>query len=81
VSDHSTSGHGDGEPGHGNSPAAWIAVTIMLIAVAGGTLAFWFNVPWLVWAFAGLVVVGAIVGGVLGKLGYGVRGRTAKAHD
>ena len=56
---------------------------IMLIAIAGGTFAFWFNVPWLVWAFAGLVIVGAIVGGILAKLGYGVRGPrwSAKAHD
>ena len=76
------SDHSDNDPGHGNSPAAWVAVTIMLIAFAGGTLAFWFDVPWLVWAFAGLIVVGAIVGGILAKLGYGVRGRVAaRAHD
>ena len=62
------------EPGEGNSPAAWIAVIIMLVAIAGGTLAFWFDVPWLVWTFAGLVIVGAIVGGILRKLGYGVNG-------
>ncbi len=62
------------EPGEGNSPAAWVAVIIMLAAIAGGTFAFWFDVPWLVWTCAGLVVVGAIVGGILSKLGYGVRG-------
>ena len=77
------SDHHSTDPGHGNSPAAWVAVIIMLIAIAGGTFAFWFNVPWLVWAFAGLVIVGAIVGGILAKLGYGVRGPrwSAKAHD
>ena len=64
----------ENEPGEGNSPAAWVAVIIMLVAIAGGTLAFWFNVPWLVWSFAGLVVVGAIVGAILSKLGYGVKG-------
>ena len=68
------SDHTADEPGHGNSPAAWVAVTIMLVAVAGGTIAFWFELPWLVWAFAGLLVVGLIVGGVLAKLGYGVKG-------
>ncbi|MEO6532188.1 MAG: DUF6704 family protein [Pseudolysinimonas sp.] len=62
------------EPGEGNSPAAWVAVIIMLAAIAGGALAFWFDVPWLVWSFAGLVVVGALVGGILSKLGYGVKG-------
>ena len=64
----------ENEPGHGNSPAAWVAVTIMLVAFAGGTLAFWFDIAWLVWAFAGLLVVGVIVGLVLSKLGYGVKG-------
>ena len=71
------------EPGEGNSPAAWVAVIIMLVAIAGGTFAFWFDVPWLVWTFAGLVVVGALVGAILSKLGYGVKGPryAPKAHS
>jgi membrane protein YdbS with pleckstrin-like domain len=71
------------DPGHGNSPAAWTAVIIMLIAFAIGTLAFWFDLPWLVWASAGLLVVGALTGLVLSKLGYGVRGPRyqPKAHN
>lgn len=73
----------DTDPGHGNSPAAWTAVVIMLVAFAIGTLAFWFNIAWLVFASAGLVVVGLIVGQVLRKLGYGVGGDklTAEPHN
>jgi len=71
------------DPGHGNSPAAWVAVTIMLTAFAIGTFAFWFEVVWLVWASAALLVVGLLVGVVLAKLGYGVKGPKylPKAHS
>ena len=71
------------EPGHGNSPAAWTAVVIMLVGIAGGTLAFWLDVAWLVWASAGVVLLGLIVGVVLAKAGYGVGGErvTPKKHD
>ena len=75
------------EPGHGNSPAAWTAVIIMLLATVIGTFAFWFSangadLQWLVWASVGLLLLGAIVGGVLAKLGYGVNGPkyAPKAH-
>lgn len=71
------------DPGHGNSPAAWTAVTIMLVAFAVGTVAFWFDLPWLVVTAAVFVLVGVIVGWVMSKLGYGVAGPryTPKAHD
>jgi hypothetical protein len=62
------------DPGHGHSPAAWTAVIIMLAAVTIGTFAFWFDLVWLVWVSVGLVVVGAIVGWILAKAGYGVAG-------
>jgi len=73
----------DTDPGHGNSPAAWTAVVIMLVAFTIGTLAFWFNIAWLVFASAGLVIVGLIVGQVLKRMGYGVGGDklTAKPHN
>ena len=75
--------HDDNDPGHGNSPAAWTAVIIMLVAFAIGTLAFWFDQPVIVWASAGLLIVGAITGGVLAKMGYGVGGSrwSPKVHD
>lgn len=62
------------DPGHGNSPAAWTAVIIMLVAFTIGTVAFFFSIAWLVWASAVLVVIGLIVGVVLARLGYGVEG-------
>ena len=70
------------EPGHGHSPAAWTAVTIMLIAFAIGTVAFWLDLAWLVWASAGLLAIGALVGWILAKAGYGVNGAkyVAKEH-
>ncbi|MER3390129.1 MAG: HGxxPAAW family protein [Microcella sp.] len=62
------------EPGHGHSPAAWTAVTIMLVGFTIGTIAFFFSVAWVVWASAGLVLLGWIIGGVMAKAGYGVQG-------
>lgn len=66
--------HDNSDPGHGNSPAAWTAVIIMLVAFTIGTVAFFFSIAWLVWASAGLVLVGLLVGVVLARLGYGVGG-------
>ncbi|MFV0320470.1 MAG: DUF6704 family protein [Microbacterium sp.] len=70
------------DPGHGNSPAAWTAVIIMLAAFVTGAVAFYFDVVWLVWASAGLLVAGAIVGWIMAKAGYGVAGPKyqAKGH-
>lgn len=71
-----------GDPGHGHSPAAWTAVIIMLVAISIGTTAFFFDLPWLVWASAVLALVGAIVGWALAKAGYGAYGDkyVAKEH-
>ena len=71
------------DPGHGDSPAAWTAVTIMLIGFSIGTVAFFFAIEWLVWASAALVLVGWAVGGLMAKAGYGVKGPkfTPKAHS
>jgi hydrogenase-4 membrane subunit HyfE len=70
------------DPGHGHSPAAWTSVTIMLIAVTIGTVAFFLDLQWLVWASAVVLVIGLIVGWVLSRAGYGVGGDkvTPKAH-
>jgi hypothetical protein len=75
--------HDDNDPGEGHSPAAWIAVIIMLVAIAVGTVAFFLDQPAIVWASVVLLIVGAIVGWALAKAGYGVGGDrwTPKAHD
>lgn len=65
----------ENEPGHGHSVAAWTSVIVMLVAVTGGTIAFWFAIVWLVWAFVGLLVVGALLWVVLSRFGFG-----EKAH-
>ena len=62
------------EPSEGNSPAAWTAVIIMLVAFAIGTLAFCFDLPVIVWASAVLAVLGLLTGVVMSRLGYGVYG-------
>lgn len=72
-----------GDPGHGDSPAAWTAVIVMLIGIAVGTVAFFLHQAWLVWICAGIVVLGALLGFILAKAGYGVNGPkfTPKTHD
>ena len=71
------------EPGEGNSPAAWTAVAIMLIAVIAGVVFFWLDMPLFVAASVGLLVLGLIVGWAMSKAGYGVNGPkyTPKAHN
>lgn len=75
MSDHNS------EPGEGNSPAAWTAVIIMLVAFAIGTIAFFFAQAAIVWAAVGLLIVGLVVGLVLSRLGYGVHGAKYASKD
>jgi len=76
VSDETT------EPGHGNSPASWAAVIVMLVGFTVGTIAFIFDQPIVVWASVGIVLLGLVVGAVLKRLGYGVGGSrvVSKGH-
>lgn len=71
------------ELGHGDSPAAWTAVIVMLLGIAAGTVAFFFHQPLLVWICVGVVALGALLGIILAKAGYGVNGPkyTPKPHD
>ena len=62
------------ELGEGHSPAAWTAVIVALVGVAIGTVAFFFEIEWVVWAAAGLTLIGFLAGFILSRMGYGVRG-------
>lgn len=62
------------DPGHGHSPAAWTAVIIMLLGITLGTVFFCLEMPTLVWASVALVPIGVIVGWILARAGYGVKG-------
>jgi multisubunit Na+/H+ antiporter MnhG subunit len=70
------------DPGEGHSPAAWTAVVIMLIAFAAGTLFFALDMPVLVWVSLVVLIAGPVVGFIMAKAGYGVKGPkyTPKAH-
>lgn len=65
---------------HGHSTAAWATVLIVIIAFSIGTVFFWLDNAPLVWASAGLAVLGPVVGLVLKRAGYGVGGQHTKTH-
>ena len=72
-----------GDPGHGDSPAAWTAVIIMLIGISAGAVFFFLHNAPMVWVSAGVAVLGLIIGFILAKAGYGVKGPKfrPKAHE
>jgi len=51
----------------------------MIVAFGIGTIAFWLAIVPLVWAAAGLLVVGALVGLILKAAGFGVGGDRLKS--
>ena len=72
--------HNNTDPGHGNSVASWTTVTVILVAFTVGTLFFFLDNAAMVWASAGLAVLGLAIGWVLKRAGYGVGGKHTKAH-
>ncbi|MCS5720401.1 hypothetical protein N1028_08695 [Herbiconiux sp. CPCC 203407] len=66
--------HEEDELGEGHSLAAWTGVIVSLVGIAIGTVAFFFDVQWLVWAAAGLTLLGFLLGFILSRAGYGVNG-------
>ena len=58
---------------HGNSPAAWTAVTIVLVAFTVGAIAMVLGPNWvLFWISVAIAVLGALTGKVMQLLGFGV---------
>lgn len=56
---------------HGNTPAAWTAVIIMMVAFVVGTLGVMVAAPVVFWVGVALFVIGAIVGKVMSMMGLG----------
>ncbi|MBI1377498.1 MAG: hypothetical protein GC157_08460 [Frankiales bacterium] len=64
---------------HGNTPAAWTAVTIIMIAFVIGAIAVLTDNWTLFWIGAvGLAVVGAVVGKVMSMAGLGKQAESAE---
>ena len=66
--------------GHGNSPAAWTCVTVMLVGTIIGCVAFLIgeSATILFWIGVGVIIVGLIVGVAMKAVGYGVGGSKLK---
>ncbi|MGC5075922.1 DUF6704 family protein [Agrococcus sp. DT81.2] len=59
------------DPGHGHSRAAWVSVLVMIAAFTFGTLFFFLDMPTLVWASAGLLLIGMVLWPILNRAGFG----------
>jgi len=59
------------ESHHGNTPAAWTAVVIMMVAFLIGTIGVVIAKPVVFWIGVALIAVGAIVGKVMAMMGLG----------
>ena len=64
--------------GHGNTPAAWTCVLIMI--VGGGVSSVAYIAASMLWFIVGLGImgVGLVVGWIMKKMGYGVNGSKLK---
>ena len=56
---------------HGSTPAAWTLVVLIIIGFTVSTVGLVIGQWPVFWAGAGIVVLGAIVGGVMKKAGLG----------
>jgi hypothetical protein len=56
---------------HGNTPAAWTAVSIMFVGFLISGIALPLAQEWLFWVGLAVVVLGAVVGKVMSMMGMG----------
>ena len=56
---------------HGSTPAAWTAVTIIMVAFVVGGIGVLVAQPVVFWVGVGLVIVGIVVGKVMQMMGPG----------
>ena len=57
---------------HGKTPAAWTGSTIATVGFLLGAIAFVIGPNWLLfWVSMAIVLAGAIIGGVMSKMGMG----------
>lgn len=62
------------ELGHGNSPAAWTSVIVMLVGISIGVFFLFLMNFTMVWIGVAILVLGIILGIVMKLAGYGVNG-------
>ena len=65
--------------GHGDSVAAWVTVSAIMLASVAGTAAVWFGSAALAIAGVALTVGGLLAGFLLKKAGFGVGGSKSKS--
>lgn len=58
---------------HGSTPAAWTAVTIIMVAFVVGGIGVLLALPWLFWVGVGLIIVGIVAGKVMQMMGMGAK--------
>ncbi|HEY8589623.1 MAG TPA: HGxxPAAW family protein [Naasia sp.] len=75
------------EPGHGDSPAAWTAVVVMLVGLSVATLGLYLDLSfdedwgWLLWTGVILTVIGGLLGFILKKAGFGADGHRTSSRQ
>ena len=60
--------------GHGNSVAAWTAVSVITLGFLIGAVAFPLSSTWLFWIGVVVAVLGVVAGKVMAMMGFGVDG-------